>query len=71
LVVGSSSQAGLDLFDVSVGQVRELMSGTDDPDTLRLLIDLEFAISSGDDAAQVEAVGQLGDLLVLERGLGF
>jgi hypothetical protein len=60
----------LDLFNASPATVRELMQQTTDVETLRILADLESAISAGDVEEQVDAIDRLGDLLVLQRGIG-
>lgn len=58
------------LFTASPRDIRELLNEVDDPEMIRILLDLEEAALAGDEVARVDVVDRLFDLLVLRRGVG-
>ncbi len=58
----------MDLFKATPLDIRLLMSDETDPAVLRILARLETAAVNEDELERVTAVGELSDLLVLERG---
>lgn len=59
----------MDLFSLTPLEVRALMNQTDDVDVLRALVALEQAASEGNEDMRIESVGDLADLVILERGV--
>lgn len=59
----------MDLFAVSPLDIRSLMEEfSGDPAVLRLLSDLEEAICAGDELGQADAVAELSEYGVFQRG---
>ena len=61
----------LDLLDASEMEIARAVQNETDPETLRLLMDLEEATRADDLDAKGAAVEKLVELLVLQRGLGW
>ena len=61
----------LDLLDASEMEIARAVQNETDPETLRLLMDLEEATRADDLDAKGAVVERLVELLVLQRGLGW
>lgn len=60
----------MDLYSLTAAEVQDLMDAETDPAILRLLADLERAKMREDYEMEADAIADLTQLLVYERGLG-
>jgi hypothetical protein len=58
----------IDLFQITAPEVLDLVYAETDPKIIGYLQDLHQAKCDGDVEAEVEAIGELADLLILEKG---